>query len=117
MRLVCVILLTFLFACNNGSLSLKQVEVPADSTVTRLIHDKYTAGNSLDGGEFATVDSVAIERSFQIETTTRVIYFVHCSFQKAVRAPGYDTGIRPPIHQRDSIDIKKEGESWVMIGE
>lgn len=96
---------------------MKQVEVPADSTITRLIHAKYTAGNSLDGGEFATVDSVAIERSFQIETTTRVIYFIHCSFQKAVRAPGYDTGIRPPIHQKDSIDIRKEADKWVIDGE
>lgn len=112
-----MILLLFVFACSDIDQSIQPAEIPSDSTIDRLIRGKYTAENQLDGGEFATVDSLVVERSSQIGTTTRVVYFIHCSFQKAVRAPGYDTGIRPPIHQRDSIDIKKEGESWVMIGE
>ena len=103
------------YACGTNSSSAKVAEVPPANIIDSIIRSKYTAQNNLDGIEFATVDSLYIKSTTGFENFTRVTYFIHCSFQQSVRAPGSEAGIRPPIHHIDSIDIRKEGENWIMV--
>ena len=88
--------------------------MPADSIFNRLIREKYTAQNSLDGSEFASIDSLKIidRRYLPDASSLRIVYYIECCYQTAARAPGYETGPPPPIHQIDSIDILWQDGSW-----
>lgn len=102
-------------SCNNDSSSKKVAALPSPQILDSIIRARYTSQNKMDGIEFATVDSLEVKATASFEDFTRVTYFIHCSFQQAVRPPGSETGIRPPIHQVDSIDIRKEGEKWSIV--
>lgn len=104
-------------ACSPGPAETAGLStLPADSILNRLIREKYTAQNRLDGAEFASIDSLKIidRRYLQNTSAIRVVYYIDCNYQAAVRAPGFETGPPPSIHQIDSIDVQWRDGSWSL---
>ncbi len=113
-----LLLAVMLSSCSLSPASNERAgSFPADSTVDRLIREKYTKQNHLDGIEFATVDSLQIleQRFLPNSSIVRVVYYIDCSFQAPVRAPGHETGTPPGIHQTDSIELIHQGNEWLTM--
>ena len=113
-----LLLSLMLFSCSTRPASNESGGTfPSDSTADRLIREKYTIQNRMDGIEFATVDSLRIlsQRFLSNSSIVQIIYYIDCSFQAPVRAPGHETGTPPGIHQTDSIELILQGKEWKMM--
>ena len=106
-----IIYFIIIFSSCNGTIKSELLS-PNDSIVKQLIIEKYTAQNSLDGSEFATVDNVLIrEKKIKKETNSCLVKFhIRCSYQPAALPPAYQYQPNPLDTDAtiELIYIKKE---------
>lgn len=113
MKIQIIALLIFLFACTNQrNIVLKS---PTDSVIIRLIKEKYTEQNKLDGAEFATVDTIYIKNKVMQNTDSSclIYYHINCSYLPAAAPPERIQQNPPSINTDTSITLQYKG-GWII---
>jgi len=101
-------------SCNySGSTDVKII--PSDSLVKEVIVKHFTAQNEMDGGEFATVDSLIILKKTLSTNKKEVFvrYSIGCSYQPPVLPPGYQREPSLPLIKTAIMKIVFKDGNWI----
>lgn len=113
MKFFLVSLFVLTISCNT-KVSNELPEL-TDSLITKIIKEKYTSNNNLDGAEFATVDSLIIKQKIinTIDKKYTIKFHINCSYQSASLAPDFRR--QPPSLNIDTlIEISYINNEWKL---
>ena len=99
----------------NYSRSTDADIIPSDSLIKTIVVKHFTAQNDMDGGEYATVDSLNIINKTLSTNKKEVFvrYSIRCSYQPAVLPPGYQRESSPPLIKTAIMKIVFKEGNWI----
>jgi hypothetical protein len=99
----------------NYSRSTDADIIPSDSLIKTIVVKHFTAQNDMDGGEYATVDSLNIINKTLSTNKKEVFvrYSIRCSYQPAVLPPGYQREPPPPLIKTAIMKIVFKEGNWI----
>ena len=99
----------------NYSRSTDADIIPSDSLIKTIVVKHFTAQNDMDGGEYATVDSLNIINKTLSTNKKEVFvrYSIRCSYQPAVLPPGYQREPSPPLIKTAIMKIVFKEGNWI----
>ena len=111
MKFLLIIGLVFLFSCTSNVKT--ELVVPADSTVIKIIKERYTQENKLDGSEFVTVDTILIkDKSLDADLKScEVKFYIHCSYQPSSLQIHFEKQ-RPELKADTMIRFSYNNSKW-----
>jgi hypothetical protein len=115
LRIFSILTIALIMQSCNYSRSTDADIIPSDSLIKTIVVKHFTAQNEMDGGEFATVDSLNILNKTLSTNKKEVFvhYSIRCSYQPPVLPPGYQREPSPPLIKTAIMKIVFKEGNWI----
>ena len=114
-KIFSILIIALIIQSCNYSRSTDADIIPSDSLIKTIVVKHFTAQNDMDGGEYATVDSLNIINKTLSTNKKEVFvrYSIRCSYQPAVLPPGYQREPPPPLIKTAIMKIVFKEGNWI----
>jgi hypothetical protein len=115
LRIFSILCIALIIQSCNYSRSTDADIIPSDSLIKTIVVKHFTAQNEMDGGEYATVDSLNILNKTLSTNKKEVFvrYSIGCSYQPPVLPPGFQREPSPPLIKTAIMKIVFKDGNWI----